>query len=293
MCRQFQHQGMIDGTFPSVTFSKENKKIVTLTEREIQTRLMKVLNELSLRGCLGVLLACLGDDCDLEVVKEASSVIERLMSYLNKYAFLDYYQNLSSAPGSGGSSSTTPTSGSPARKLESSSSTSATVSSSYVSTTSVMQETSAETGGTTIAAGGDTKSPDQSLESAPRRRNDADYSSANLACRTAIADEIIDSIVNLNDMNLLSVTYNPHVTVGAPSSGDDCGCEPSLQHADLFHQYAAVTPEHFLQRVRSIDLPAMVSSRERWLKQTESFGSLLDDVLFSYYAADVNDADCY
>lgn len=42
MCRQFQHQGVIDNTFPSVTFSKEHKKIVQLTQKEILLRLTKV-----------------------------------------------------------------------------------------------------------------------------------------------------------------------------------------------------------------------------------------------------------
>lgn len=33
ICRQLSHQGMIDGTFPAVTFSKEHKKIITLNEK--------------------------------------------------------------------------------------------------------------------------------------------------------------------------------------------------------------------------------------------------------------------
>lgn len=53
--RHMSNQGMIDGAFPQVTFSKENRKIVTLTENEIRLRLKKVLNELSDLGCLQVL----------------------------------------------------------------------------------------------------------------------------------------------------------------------------------------------------------------------------------------------
>jgi hypothetical protein len=52
--QQMSNQGMIDGIFPSVTFSKENRKIVTLTETEIRTRLNKVLEELSRIRCLQV-----------------------------------------------------------------------------------------------------------------------------------------------------------------------------------------------------------------------------------------------
>jgi hypothetical protein len=52
--RQMSDQGMIDGVFPSVTFSKENRKIVLLTENEIKLRLNKVLGELARIRCLQV-----------------------------------------------------------------------------------------------------------------------------------------------------------------------------------------------------------------------------------------------
>jgi BRCA1-associated ATM activator 1 len=83
---------MIDGTFPAVTFSKEHKKIITLTDKEIQLRLRKVLNELSLRGTLGILIACL-QDSDLEVVKKSVTVVEKLLRYLNKYNFMEEYNS--------------------------------------------------------------------------------------------------------------------------------------------------------------------------------------------------------
>lgn len=81
---------MVDGVFPAVTFSKEHKKIITLTDKEIQLRLRKVLNELSLRGCLGIILKCL-QDSDLEVVKKSVELVEKLLRYLNKYNFIDEY----------------------------------------------------------------------------------------------------------------------------------------------------------------------------------------------------------
>ncbi|XP_053669878.1 uncharacterized protein LOC128720244 [Anopheles nili] len=324
MCRQFQHQGMIDGTFPAVTFSKEHKKIVTLTDREIQTRLMKVLNELSLRGCLGVLLACLGDDCDLGVVKETIAIINKLMSHLNKYNFLDYYQVLSGSVLS--HKSTTNFKGdslaSPLSNTEMQGVSTIPIHSPQPSTLagriSVIDTNYSEVkppDRTAMEVNQNLAQPlselDPTVASAtqqhgssagvvPRhqRRNDADYNSGNVACSTANADEIIDSIVNLNDMNLLSVTYNPHMTTvatayGRQQMGGDCGCDETVRHAELFRQFAAVSAEEFLDRVRILDLPAIVASRQRWLENTESFGSLLDDVLFSYYAADVNDADCY
>ncbi|XP_052902544.1 uncharacterized protein LOC128310048 [Anopheles moucheti] len=322
MCRQFQHQGMIDGTFPAVTFSKEHKKIVTLTDREIQTRLMKVLNELSLRGCLGVLLACLGDDCDLGVVKETIAIIDKLMSHLNKYNFLDYYQVLSGTgtsanpSGSKGEASASPANVtiqglavSPTSQHASSTSGRLSVIDTNYSEVKPPERPSIEMNTSqnpihhsfeqaTVTSTGQQNAPVAgAIPPRQQRRNDADYNSGNVACSTANADEIIDSIVNLNDMNLLSVTYNPHMTTVATAygrqTGDDCGCDETLRHADLFRQYASVSAEEFLTRVQTLDLSAIVASRQQWLENTESFGSLLDDVLFSYYAADVNDADCY
>lgn len=40
--RHLMDQGVIDGTFPKITFSKEHRKIVTLNEIEIKRRLVKV-----------------------------------------------------------------------------------------------------------------------------------------------------------------------------------------------------------------------------------------------------------
>ena len=51
---QLANQGMIDGAFPSVTFSKQSRKIVTLDSAEIHTRLSKVMHELGKNGCLKV-----------------------------------------------------------------------------------------------------------------------------------------------------------------------------------------------------------------------------------------------
>ncbi|XP_058129403.1 uncharacterized protein LOC131286045 [Anopheles ziemanni] len=298
MCRQFQHQGMIDGTFPSVTFSKEHKKIVTLTDREIQTRLMKVLNELSLRGCLGVLLACLGDDCDLGVVKETIAIINKLMSHLNKYNFLDYYQNLAGSPPNSVSSTASST---PVGSTQQPSGRVSVIDTNYAE----VKPPERSSFGAGVSLSGSSWNTDSSTSTVSsggtplsQRRNDADYNSGNVACNTANADEIIDSIVNLNDMNLLSVTYNPNVTTVATTyvrqqQADDCGCDAIHRHTDLFRQYAAVSAEAFLSRVRTLDLAAIIASRQQWLENTESFSSLLDDVLFSYYAAEVNDADCY
>ncbi|KRT83220.1 HEAT domain-containing protein, partial [Oryctes borbonicus] len=80
-----QNQGMIDGRFPDVTFSKEHKKIVTLTEQEIKFRLSKVLHQLSQCGCLGVFVAAIQDECDLEVMKKAAEKMKKIARLFNMY----------------------------------------------------------------------------------------------------------------------------------------------------------------------------------------------------------------
>ncbi|KAB0793886.1 hypothetical protein PPYR_13506 [Photinus pyralis] len=82
-------QGMIDGTFPSVTFSKENRKIVTLTDAEIKRRLNKVLNELSDCGCLGVLVACMHEDCDIKVLRKSVEITQTLSRLLRSYNIIE------------------------------------------------------------------------------------------------------------------------------------------------------------------------------------------------------------
>ncbi|KAJ9580213.1 hypothetical protein L9F63_004156, partial [Diploptera punctata] len=93
--QQMSNQGMIDGIFPSVTFSKENRKIVTLTETEIKTRLNKVLEELCRIRCLQVLLTALQDH-DLQVVYKAADIITTLNKVLRRHGLAS--NNVTSQP---------------------------------------------------------------------------------------------------------------------------------------------------------------------------------------------------
>lgn len=81
----FTDQGMLDGSFPNVTFSKEHRKIVALDEYEIKRRLNKALEELAKQSCLGVLLATLEDESDFEVSKASARIILKLKNFLLKY----------------------------------------------------------------------------------------------------------------------------------------------------------------------------------------------------------------
>ncbi|KAG5882254.1 hypothetical protein JTB14_014951 [Gonioctena quinquepunctata] len=78
-------QGMIDGSFPPFTFSKEHRKIVNLDEDEIKKGLVKVMHQLSLNGCLSVFHMALQDQCDLEVSKYATTTICDFVTLLKKY----------------------------------------------------------------------------------------------------------------------------------------------------------------------------------------------------------------
>ncbi|KAG5347636.1 BRAT1 protein, partial [Acromyrmex charruanus] len=78
-------QGMLDDSFPNVTFSKEHRKIVALNETEIKRRLNKALDELARQSCLGVLLVTLKDDSDFEVCKASAAIISKLKTCLLKY----------------------------------------------------------------------------------------------------------------------------------------------------------------------------------------------------------------
>lgn len=257
MCRQFQHQGMIDGTFPAVTFSKEHKKIITLTEKEINLRLKKVLNELSLRGCLGVLLACLKDDGDLEVVRSTVAIVEKTMGYLNKYNYMDEHMRSQAIAKDDKKVSTV--------KLP-------VIDSNY----SEFIETGTKNSSV---------------------RNNADFSATmNVSvsaengelCKTS--DQVIEGIINSNDLGLLSDTYKKNLNL------EDCTEPVELGKIDenLFKKYAVTSGEDFLNFVKQTDLKKLIDEKSDWMSHTEGFLTLLDDIILSFTCSDdANDMDCY
>ncbi|CAF4910160.1 unnamed protein product [Pieris macdunnoughi] len=78
-------QGMLDGTFPPVTFSIDSRKIVTLTDKEIQKRLLKILDQLASIGCLSILVKLLYEDTEVEVMELALSIANELLEILEKH----------------------------------------------------------------------------------------------------------------------------------------------------------------------------------------------------------------
>jgi BRCA1-associated ATM activator 1 len=271
--RQFTHQGMIDGTFPAVTFSKEHRKIITLTNKvgvapvslpkltkptrfqEIQLRLLKVLNELSLRGCLGILVACLKEN-DLEVVKTALDIVEKMMKRMDKYNFVEEY--FKSKKGSTLSSPTKP----------------------------VFDSNFSEFEGNLASA------------KDPGVRNNADFSRTTEVSMGTSRDNgepcicpnntVIESIMESDDYSLLAKTCKANLNIQ-----EDCkNCELGQIKEDLFKQYATVTPDDFLALITTTDLKALLNEKSEWLHHSEDFSSLLDDVLRSF-DGNMECPDCY
>lgn len=213
ICKEMCNQGMLDGVFPSVTFSKENKKIVSLTEPEIQNRLNKVLLNLSECGCLGVLLAAMQDDCDIQVSRKAVEVTNKLTDVLRKH-------NTLSTP-----------------------------------------STAAEI--------------DRSVWDTFNNYNRTLSSENNTPM---ISENIIDSIVNVSDMNLLGSVY---------LNGQK---EPKM-NGDV-RELMIVTPDVF-KNFAAKDLDKIVVEKSKWLENIDDLNSLLDDILQSYEDNEVNAMDCY
>lgn len=252
--RQFKYNGVIDGAFPAVTFSRRHKKIVTLTPREIELRLHLILDELQVRGALGVLLECLGDDCDLEVVKLATKIAQRVESFLQQY---DYGKEELAGGGTDRPSTALTTS------LQS------VASSSSVPTTS----TSTSFAGLCLV--------EPTTGAAPGPLSDSDCA--------AQADRVIAAIVSLDDISLLGDTA---VTAGAAQQPPEASSSPHLD-PELFRRMRAVRPAEYLRRIAQLELATLVDRRGAWIRKNESFESLLDDMMFSLQIGDANNADCY
>lgn len=84
---QLTYRGMIDGKFPSVTFSKEKRKIITLHDKEILRQLTSIMHDLSSIGCLTVLYECMNEVYNIEIMELAYCMATELIGILDKYKF--------------------------------------------------------------------------------------------------------------------------------------------------------------------------------------------------------------
>lgn len=268
LCRQFQHQGVIDNTFPAVTFSKEHKKIVQLTQKEILLRLTKVLNELSLRGCLGIFLHCLQDTADLEVVKVAAEIVQRLQSFLNRYKYMEEVANKEAHRGSSGGGGGSSGGGA--------SEPSGTLDTNYIRDHSNLTLQAVNNGQRNNADLGRMASPPATAAATPPPDSDG----------------VIDAIVESQDVNLLAHAYENQLKVDAAKEKEE-EKTPQIPE-DYYKQFAAVSPQEFLHKVYEMDLEKLAENRSTWIAQIENFESLLDDILLGFQESLFhNDADCY
>lgn len=236
---ELTHQGVIDGDFPSVTFSKEKKKIVTLTEKEITSRLTRLLDELSTSGCLNVLLACMRDEDDLLVVKGSVRVIKFLTEFLDKYTYWqqlqEFHPNLQHA-----------------NAIDS----------------ELVKLANARKTNIEQSALGLTLQEDRSAE-------------------LARADEIIQTIVSAQDINLLSIACEHQMNMDT-----DADIDNPMVSGEIMPR-TNVTAYQFLREVKSTDLDELIKSRTDWIAHSDSFSSLLNDMMYSLQVIPANEADCY
>ncbi|XP_046751151.1 uncharacterized protein LOC124414218 [Diprion similis] len=226
-------QGMLDGTFPTHTFSKEHKKIVSLNEYEIRRRILKALDELAHQNCLGVLLATLADDSDFQVCKASGEIVKKLQEIFVKYKITASCSTEDDVPRNGNK-----------KKIN----------------FQVFPEAENQT------------------------RVNTQSETGEFDGQSAIPKEIIDLIVNADDMSLLGSVYKrSNISVNEESSE----CE-KLQYI------SKVRTDEFLHSVLSFDVDAYIEEKNRWLKTyTNSFSSVVEDIIVAHERHNVNDMDCY
>lgn len=214
---------------------------------------MKVLNELSLRGCLGILIACL-QDSDLEVVKKAIFVVDKMLTRLNKYNFVEVYNKGKKTAAVNIGPSKLP----------------------------VLDSNYSEFDRNLTGAAD------------PVVRNNADNIMKRTEISVSISNEngetcpdemIIESIVKADDLTLLANTCKSNLNLKC----DEVKLGQIDEH--LFKKYATVSPDEFISFVTKNDLKCLVDSKSEWLQLSEDFSSLLDDVLRSF--GNNMDLDCY
>lgn len=216
--------------------------------------MLKVLNELSLRGCLGVMIAGL-QDSDLEVIKKIIEVVDKIMVRLNKYKFMEVYKkSKNGVPGKA-----TPKAVYDIHSSEHDQS--------LLRGTEAVTRNNADINKTT------------EISIATSRDNGEPY-----ICSKS--DIVIDSIINSDDISLLSSKYKANLLE------EDCNTSELGQiDEDLFKKYATVTADDFLSFIETTDLNLLVEQKSEWLQHSENFSNLLDDVLRSF--GNDMDLDCY
>ncbi|XP_034249163.1 uncharacterized protein LOC117650022 isoform X2 [Thrips palmi] len=295
-------QGMIDGVFPQVTFSKEHRKIINLTPAAIQERLRKVLVELSQNGCLHVLLETIQKDEDLEVVKKASQIITSLSGVLERHGLLEPKNVSAPSP----TSSEAP----PASNLNHLSSPSNQSNYTSESPNSLCEKDITSTSIGDFNTNFDSaKSQDfnsfQNSDKPAKSILDLDPQGMGFAVldeelgldfpnmTPADQDQVIDSILNDRDINLLAKVY---LGTGTELPGRQ---GPETKISKPIRPLVILNSDEFLRQLVTLQVDELVKERTRWIKDTEgNLETLLDDMLIARAIPcegedDCNAMDCY
>lgn len=207
---QFSNRGMIDGKFPSVTFSKEKKKIIMLNESEIEKILISIMYNLSIIGCLTVLHKCLNEEWNIKVVELAYSVTNDLVQILNCHR-IALVQGETTSAGHDDSH--------------------------YESFISVQ---------------------DTEMDSCPPLNN------------THNRSEVIETIVNTNDADLMIELYNKSEEV-----------KENVMECDnlVTKPIECLDPYKFIESFKATDYQAIIDGKKKWHSGPSDLDTLLDDIL--------------
>lgn len=262
ICNLLSNEGMIDGIFPPVTFSKEKRKIVQLNEKEISLRFSKILNELSQRGCLGVILKCLNDECDVVVIREAKCLIKNLVDKLDEYKYTC-------------ASDTT------------------------IPTANLNNQTSDNNINNCFCGNNNTNINDSTIK---LENNSVEIVSGDPETVEFLdSEEIIESILDTKDINLLAEAYENNMHINEKSKQTPLNLHQADQvekHINKFYyrKFSNVTAKEFLALVRRTDFEEEICKQDEWFLCNENLASLLEDIL-SLFEPESNieriSADCY
>lgn len=143
---------------------------------------------------------------------------------------------------------------------------------------------------------------DEPLPAEPLPENSAIYDTAYIKMtpsmsspvseETQNASHVIDEIVDANDANLLAMIYKS--TLSMDGEATTAADEEEEKKKKMLRCIPSVTRQDFLRAIFSSNIEAYIEERNRWLKTyTNSFESILDDILTMYKKKDVNSMDCY
>uniref|UniRef100_A0A336M6H2 CSON011759 protein n=1 Tax=Culicoides sonorensis TaxID=179676 RepID=A0A336M6H2_CULSO len=98
-------------------------------------------------------------------------------------------------------------------------------------------------------------------------------------------ERVIDEIVTENDLSLLSYALEKMQL--------KCNIDKNQIDEYLFSTFSKVSELEFLNIITKINLNYILGKRREWLLSSESFSTLLNDIIYSFTPNDSNDVDCF